>query len=102
MQVRLITRHFNRSQLLVAHVQARVAQALSRFQQNVRDVEIRISDINGPRGGTDIACLAHVRFVRGGNVIVESVASSAESGIAQLVNRLAQKVRRTFNRRKNY
>ncbi len=98
MNINLITRHLPRNPGLVELAQRRAGYAFSRFGDLVREVEIRLSDSNGPRGGADVACLARVRLVSGGDLVVTGSASSPESGISQAVSRLAIRLGRLVAR----
>ncbi len=102
MNINIITRHLDRSQALVDLAQRRAGFAFARFGDLVRDIEIRLSDVNGPRGGIGIACLARVRLARGGDLVVEGAASSPEDGIAQVMERLAGRLRRLMSRRHDH
>ncbi|MDP1832660.1 MAG: HPF/RaiA family ribosome-associated protein [Geothrix sp.] len=44
------------SEALSAHVERRLAFALSRFSSRVDRVVVRFSDLNGPKGGLDKVC----------------------------------------------
>jgi putative sigma-54 modulation protein len=102
MNILLITRHLDRTQALVEHAQRRASFAFDRFGAAVREIDIRVSDVNGPRGGAGIACLARVRLVTGGDVLVESTATSPEEGISLTIARLASRLRRIVSRRQNH
>lgn len=44
------------SEALSAHVERRLAFALSRFAHRLDRVLVRFSDLNGPKGGSDKVC----------------------------------------------
>jgi putative sigma-54 modulation protein len=102
MHIRLITRHLDRTHQLVDFVHQRAGSALSRFRANVRQVDIRLSDVNGPRGGAGIACLAKVSLTNGNQVLVESSSTSPEHGIREALERLTHRLRRLFGRRQDH
>ncbi len=102
MIINLITRHLSRSPGLVELAQRRAGYAFARFGDLVREVEIRLSDVNGPRGGADVACIARVRLMSGGDLVVTGSASSPESGISQAVSRLAVRLGRLVSRDHEY
>jgi putative sigma-54 modulation protein len=102
MDIHLITRHLDRTQTLVEHAQRRAAFAFDRFGAVVRGLDIRVSDVNGPRGGTGIACLARLRLVTGDDVLVEGTATSPEEGISVTISRLANRLRRIASRRQDH
>jgi len=98
MDLKLITRHLDRRQSLIDLAHRRASFAFARFSALVRGIEIRLSDVNGPRGGQGILCLARVRLVHGGEVMVETASSSPEDGIEQSIARLTNRVRRLVSR----
>jgi hypothetical protein len=99
MDIRIITRHLERTQELVDLATRRAGFAFARFDALVRGLEIRLHDTNGPRGGQGIACLARVHLVNGGSVLVEDAASSPEEGISRSIARLSGRMRRMTSRR---
>jgi putative sigma-54 modulation protein len=44
------------TEALSAHVKRRIAFSLSRFYARIERVVVRLSDLNGPKGGTDKVC----------------------------------------------
>lgn len=101
MDLKLITRHLDRRQSLIELAERRASLAFDRFSALVRGIEIRLSDVNGPRGGQGISCLARVRLVRGGDVMVETASHSPEDGIEQSIARLTNRVRRLVSRQQD-
>ncbi len=102
MDINLNLRHLDRTTALTELAQRRSAYAFARFGDLVRDIDLRLSDVNGPRGGCGIACLARLRLVGGGDMLVESKAVSPELGIVQAITRLAGRLRRQLSRRKGH
>ncbi len=102
MDIRLNFRHLDRTQALVDLARRRAGFAFARFGDVVRDIDLRVSDVNGPRGGVGIACLARLRLADGGLVLVESTATSPEDGVTQTINRLAHQLRRLTSRRQDH
>ena len=46
-----------------AQIEEQVRQRLARFEERITDVEIHVSDINGPRGGAaDLRCTLEARM----------------------------------------
>lgn len=43
------------------HAERRILFALSRFAGRLREVRVRLADVNGPRGGVDRRCTVEVR-----------------------------------------
>ena len=56
MRVLVRIRGVDGSEELAEHTERRVHQHLSRFGRQVAGVTVRLSDVNGPRGGRDKRC----------------------------------------------
>ena len=56
MEIQILGRNFplNASQLEL--VERRIQYALNRFSSQVRTVQVTLSDVNGPKGGSDSLC----------------------------------------------
>ena len=102
MDITVTTCHLHRRQDLVDFAHRRVGFAFARFADLVRAVELRLQDINGPRGGVGITCLARLHLTDGAEVLVESTAATPEEGIARAVPRLSSRLRRILDRRHDH
>lgn len=71
-------------------IERRVGFALSRLSQHVREVEVQLHDLNGPRGGIDKRCRVMVHLERGPAVIVEDVDSELDDLIDRSIARAAR------------
>jgi putative sigma-54 modulation protein len=80
---------------LISHVQRRLCYALSRSADRVSRVMVRLSDINGPKGGVDKACRIEVRLAGRPSVVIEDI----QSDIYTAVDRAAGRAGRTVLRR---
>lgn len=76
-------------------IERRVGFALSRLTQHVREVEVHLRDLNGPRGGVDKRCRVLVHFERGPAVIVEDV----DSELGELIDRTIARAARSAHKR---
>lgn len=101
MDIHITTRHLDRTQGLIESVRRRAAYAFSRFADAIERVDLRIADVNGPRGGMGIACLARVHLGRGGSLEVEQIEASPEAGAVRAIDRLASRMRRHLDRLHN-
>lgn len=52
-------------------IQRRASFALSRLSSRIRQIDVHLTDINGPRGGIDTECRVQVRLDSGAPVVVE-------------------------------
>lgn len=80
---------------LRGHVEHRLGFALSQFQDRIRGVVVRLSDVNGPKGGIDKRCNLRVRL----NGLSEIVVEETEADFPIAVNRAADRAKRTLARR---
>ena len=102
MHIHLTAPHLPRGTQLLELARRRAGFALARFDDLVRDVEIGLRDVNGPRGGPGIACLTRLRLTTGGSVVAESAACTPEAGIVLALERLAGQLRRLVSRRRDH
>lgn len=60
----------------IQQIQKTYELALNRFAHTIRDVEVRCTDVNGPRGGIDKVCRVQLRLHPRGVLTVKSEESS--------------------------
>ena len=87
--------HLPLSNALKRHAERRLAFALRRFDRWIGGVKVRISDVNGPRGGVDKFCQITAEMVPTGVVRVEASDADAYVVIDRAADRLEQTVRRS-------
>lgn len=94
------------SDALAEHIERRVHGALDSVPTRVPRVDIRISDINGPKGGDDKHCRISSRLTTGQQVAVDAVSDCPYRAVDQAVARFrrsvvdrAERVRDTRRRR---
>lgn len=96
-------RHVNLpvSDALQEFTQRRVARALRPFQSNVSRVDVRIRDVNGPRGGIDKRCRVTVELAAvKQKVVVESKSADAYAAVQRACARLSEAVSRALTRQR--
>lgn len=77
----------------------RLRFALSRFTLRIEDIDVILTDVNGPRGGRDRLCCLRVRLRGEQDVLVRDIGESVESAIAGAEDRAARTVARRLQRR---
>lgn len=77
------------------HTLRRLRFALGWADQDVRAVTVRLSDINGPRGGRDKRCRIQVPFPGARNVVIEDI----EADLYVAIDRAAERTERALVRR---
>lgn len=76
----------------------RLEFALGRFTGRVRSLTVRLTDLNGPRGGLDKKCLIAVRLAGPRRVIViEDVDADAAVAISRAAERVSRAVARAIH-----
>lgn len=80
------------TQLQIHH---RLRAALSRFGDRIRRITVRLEDLNGPKGGVDLACRVKVDLRDRESIFVED----REATLPRLVDRVADRVSEALARR---
>ncbi|MDB2704986.1 HPF/RaiA family ribosome-associated protein [Pseudomonadota bacterium] len=101
MQIDIQARSFTLTTALKEYAELKLKSSLSGCQDRLRRVVIRLSDINGPRGGEDKHC--HIQVVLPGmsDVIIEDTEENMYSAIDKATDRASSAVTRKVSRKKN-
>lgn len=95
MQVDIQAQGFALTEGLREYVAKRLAYMLSHADEQIMRVIVRLSDINGPRGGPDKRCLVEVRAKQIPSVVIEDT----ESDLYVAIDRATERTGRTLARR---
>jgi ribosome-associated translation inhibitor RaiA len=76
-------------------IERRVRFALGRFESRIRETSVRLTDLNGPKGGIDKRCTIVVQL-RGGSSVVASV---SDVEFEPVIHRAADRIARIVGRR---
>ncbi len=79
---------------LRAYAERRLSFALRRFQEHVRHVRVRVTDINGPRHGVDARCAVTAHLADGQELFVEATTAWPFRSVTQAAGRLSEAIRR--------
>lgn len=98
MQIDIQALHFSLTKSLSNHAQRRVHFALACCDDVILRVIIKLSDINGPRGGEDKHC--HLQVVLSGlpDVVIEDTQVDMYVAINRATDRAGRTVIRKINR----
>src|SRR5262245_24239659 len=83
---------------LLDHVERRLRGALERFAARIREVSVRLTDVNAERGGIDKRCRVVVRMAPAGHLAVEDVDRDLYAAITRAADRIGVRVRRRLAR----
>lgn len=86
---------FSLTDPLKREVQRRVTEPLSARHEHISRIQVRLGDVNGPKGGKDMYCRIRVEMPDQKDVFVEDV----ESDMYMAIYRAAGRVNRTVSRR---
>ncbi len=92
MRVEIQAKGFKLTKGLMQHTQHRLACDLDWARDHVSCVTVRLSDINGPRGGEDMRALVQVVMPGGQPVVVEDVKSDLYMAIDRAMERAGRAV----------
>ena len=95
MQIEIQARDFQLTHALREHIQRRLSFALSTRQQHIQRIQVRLSDINGPRGGNDKCCQIQMVIPQQSDVVIEDT----ETDMYVAIDRAASRASRTLDRR---
>lgn len=94
MIINIKTVGFGLTQGLQHHVTDRLATSIGRLRKHIREVIVRLSDLNGPRGGLDKQCQLMLRIDGAPPIVV----SDMEQDLYVAFDRAAVRARRTLVR----
>jgi len=98
MQIDIQARNFSLSDALRSHAERRLRLALTCCGNRIQRIVMRVSDINGPRGGVDKRC--HLQVVLSGlsDVVIEDTEADLYVAIDRSCDRAGRTVARKIER----
>ena len=76
----------------------RLSLALRRFERRIRQVIVRISDLNGPRRGVDSKCSIAVDLVDGRRIFAQATTAWPFASVTRAASRVNEALRREVGR----
>jgi ribosomal subunit interface protein len=98
MRIEIQASGFKLTDGLREHTERRLRFALSWAVHDVRKVVVRLSDINGPRGGNDKRCYIQVPLPHKPDVVIEDTEPDLYVAIDRAVDRAERAVARRLER----
>jgi ribosomal subunit interface protein len=101
MQIDIQARDFSLTDALHSHAERRLRLALTYYGDHIQRVAMRLSDINGPRGGAGKRC--HLQVVLAGlpDVVVEDIEEDLYIAIDRATDRAGRTVGRRLERKRD-
>jgi putative sigma-54 modulation protein len=100
MRMTVFGRSFELTEAIVRHVEGRVRLSLGAAAERIESVSVRLSDVNGPRGGEDKRCRVVVYLRQGRDVVTEAVDGDLYAAVDAAVGRAKEAVWRFVHRRR--
>ncbi len=100
MQIDIRARNLSLTGALRTHAERRLRFALTCCDDHIQRVVMRLSDINGPRGGADKRCFLQVMLPGLPDVVVEDTEADLYVAIARATDRAGRTVVRKIGRQR--
>ncbi|MCG8486389.1 MAG: HPF/RaiA family ribosome-associated protein [Chromatiales bacterium] len=100
MQIDIQARDFPLTKALRNHAERRMNFALMCCDDYIQRVVMRLSDINGPRGGADKRCQLHVVVAGLPDVVIEDIETDLYIAIDRATDRAGRTLLRKIDRQK--
>jgi len=98
MQINVQARGFELTPAIVTHLQRQLRFAFDHLGDRIRRVFVRVSDINGQRGGVDKRCQVQVKLADSSDVVIADVKADIYLAVTRAVERAAEAVTRRLGR----
>lgn len=95
MKIEVKSKTLNLTESTQRSIARQIEFGLNRLNTHIRKVSVRLTDINGPRGGIDKHCQLIINLDQLPDVVIEDVASD----LMFAVNRAADRASRTVSRK---
>ncbi len=100
MRVNVTVRDLHSDQSMIDAVERRIRIALGRFTNHIRQADVTLADVNGPRGGTDQLCRLRVSMRNAPAVVIETSGIDPLVAVGDAGDRAARRVSETVNKRR--
>ncbi len=101
MKIEIQARDFPMTDALRNHAERRLRFALASLDDYIQRIVIRLSDINGPRGGADKRCQLQLVLDGMQNVVIKDTQADMYAAIARSADRARRTLVRRVGRRKD-
>ena len=101
MQIDIQARNFLLTKALRGHVERRLNFALNTREDHIQRINVRLSDVNGPRGGEDKLCHIQVVLPHLADVVIEDTEEDLYAAIDRAANRAGRTVGRRLTRQRD-
>jgi len=100
MQLEIRSKNVRLDRELREHIDRRVRFALDHVWDDIRNVVVQLTDVNGPRGRVDQRCAVMVRLIDGGSRIVRDDRETPHAAVSRAVSRITRRIEKRLDRRR--
>ena len=100
MNIDIQARNFPLTDALENHIRRRLDYAMSQRLDQIQQIRVRLSDINGPRGGADKCCHLQIVLPHLQDVIVDDTRVDMYAAISRAIERAGRAVSRRLSRQR--
>jgi len=101
MQIDIQARDFSLTDALRSHAERRLRSTLTCCDDHIQRIAIRLSDINGPRGGADKRCHLRVLLDALPDVVIEDIETDLYAAIDRATDRAGRTLVRKIDRQQS-
>jgi ribosomal subunit interface protein len=98
MNIEIQSQKFSLTTALKNYARKRLNFALGNQLEYINNVTMRLSDINGPRGGADKRCLIVIQLFGMSNIVIKDVETDMYTAIDRACNRAGRTIVRKLGR----
>ena len=102
MRINIRAQGFELTDSLREHTERRLRFALGWADDRLRQISVRLSDENGPRGGKDKCCRIQITFPGAPSVVIEDTETDLYVAIARAADRAARSVAHLLERQHDH
>jgi ribosomal subunit interface protein len=101
MQIDVQALDFQLTPALREHTERRLRFALGWAESRLVRLVVRLSDLNGPRGGVDKRCQLHLKLTAAPPIVIEDTETDLYAAINRAADRAGRTVARRLDRSRN-
>jgi putative sigma-54 modulation protein len=98
MRVEIHTSSFSLTESLRTYIERRLHFAFGWADHHLQRVTLRLTDINGPKGGLDKSCRLHIGIAGSNPVVIEEIQADAYVAIDRAIERAGRTITRRLQR----
>ena len=102
MQINIQARDFKLTEAIRDYVIRRLRFAFSVRDDHINSIKVRLSDINGPRGGADKRCKIQISLPHFVDIVIKDTQTDLYVAIDRAVDRARRTLDRKLARRRNH